>query len=134
MFEINFINHQGDIARKRRRLLIILFFILILAAAYFFFVRSRVKPDNTQKDVFQSISHAKNVILFDVSESDIKLLGVVFDKNKRWALVSSSKQNIVKIQPGDLVGNKAMRVKKITLNSVELFSERLGTKIIVGDA
>ncbi len=85
---------------------------------------------NKYKEASQNVTRAENVILSNFSESDIKLLGVIVDNNKRWALLSASTQNVAKVQQGDLVGKEMMQVEKITLSTVVLFSKRLGQKIL----
>lgn len=127
MFEINFISPQGHTIRAQRRLLIILFFILLLTTVYFFLVRNRAPVVDTQK---QNIGRIENVILSTVSEGDIRLLGVVIDENNQWALVTAKNQAIVRIQKGDLLGKERMRVEKITLDSIVLFSKTFGQKIL----
>ena len=127
MFEINFIHHQRDAARTKWRLLIILCVILILAGIYFFLTRRHAEAINKQE---QNAGQIENVILPGVSENDIKLLGVVIDENNRWALIAENNQNVVKIQKGDLLGKEKMRVEKITLDSVMLFSKEVGQKIL----
>lgn len=60
------------------------------------------------------------MVLTSTPLNDIRIIGIVLGKDKKWAIVSDSSKQLHAVAPGFHLGKENATVNKITSNSVEL--------------
>ena len=102
MIKINFLSWREYAQKRKRRNVIysvVLSLLLVLMIALGIYYKS------------------KNQIQI---QHEFRLIGTILNKQKHWGLILLPNNQVIKVQPGDLIGKEQAKIHKITSTEIQL--------------
>lgn len=133
MIEINFIPWRKNLRQQHFRyfLLRLLGGILIIILATIIRASSNEHPKDHSETVISDITNEpkisieekcknRNCIFKNYPISELIMVGSLIGEKQKWAFITTRGNLITKVQIGDFLGNKLLRVEKIDSSKIEL--------------